>query len=885
MSDRTNSILKQPNDGSSSSLETPKNTIKRRVSFSTKRVVQHFDKTDITIRFDTVTEEVIDRSGSSGSLNSTTTPMSTSRPSSVCMTPVTPVPEGLNTTFDVFGMSPGNISIASNRTVRTPAMNMTRNVFAPFDASTPRIEILNDSETNDDMEISFARTPIRPSAGKSNVEVVNKSLVNMSVTSPEDLTPIKGKNIMMEESNYSVSREASNTHQSITNSVKSSNSYRILSNSYIYRNSPVHVSGESDNGSQDRLNNVTPFRRRSSSSGRPSRNNSLRRSLLKNMSFSVEGVPTTPGREDLSNAFDVDDINGSNCSQSFIKLASPARTCEIPPFTPVSPVTNDFVNDNSLANASSLEASVKRKEMEVDMTHASSPDSAQRFLNDSYDFVYEDVLNVNSSTDDTFKNSNDLKDTSTNSTALKDKSINSTALKDKSINSTALEDKYANSTALKDTSTNSTTLKDTSTNSAALEDKSANSTASRDATQNLTTSNDKSQTSFNDSKNVSTFKDATLPGSFCEKSFSALDGDSSSLSVKCSENVALQEDQSQTLERVTNIHFDKSGYSRDVTIVEKHCETLHPIIEEEETQLFDKTVNIDEVMARSEELKNAYTNQLNMLESTDTTSKDNESDIFNETSGFSTDADTSIWNRSDSISRTNMVDDNKNERPATPLLNEDMETDGPNNFSTMDVTMRTIGESFINSDLYDATRMAEGLDFVNPISSIVYNDNYKECDEIYQLRLAVAFIQSILYNYSLTQPMLKDFVHGFEKSAELKNFMIKTETPLDLDDLYDKVLDFKDIGGIIDDFRQINFDVYKTAADQLEVFFDTIYEIYFLLLDHLSVLQQKQIEHNDKVCYECFKIFNEIGSAKKLDDEERKSLSDLLNYIVPKFNF
>uniref|UniRef100_A0A0N5BST9 Spc7 domain-containing protein n=1 Tax=Strongyloides papillosus TaxID=174720 RepID=A0A0N5BST9_STREA len=844
MSDRTNSILKQANDGSSSSLETPKNTVKRRVSFSTKRVVQRFDKTDITIRFDTLTEEDIDRSGSSGSLNSTTTPMSTSRPASVCMTPVTPVPEGLNTTFDVFGMSPGNISVASNRTVRTPAMNTTRNVFAPFDTSTPRIEILNDSETNDDMEISFARTPMKPSAGKSNVEAVNKSLVNMSVTSPEGLTPIKVNNTVMEESNYSISRDASNAHQSIINSVKSSNSYRILSNSYIYRNSPVLVSGESDSGSQDRPNNVTPFRRRSSSSGRPSRNNSLRRSLLKNMSFSVECVPTTPGREDLSNAFDVDKINESSCSQSFIKLASPARTCEAPPFTPISPVADGFINDNSLINASVLGAGVKEKEMEVDMTHASSPDSAQRFLNDSYDFVYEDVLNVNSSTDDTFKNSTALKDTSTNSNALKGVTTNSTALKDVTTNLTAL----------------------------------------KDAIQNSTTFNEKSQTSFNDSKNVGTSKDTTLPGSFCEKSFNALDGDSSSLSVKCSEKAALQENHSKTLEKVTNIHFDKSGYSKDITIVEKHCETLHPIVEEEETQLFDKTINIDEVMARSEELKNAYSNQLNMLESTDITSKDNESDIFNETSGFSTDTDTSIWNRSDSVSRSNMVDD-KSERAATPLLNEEMETDGPNNFSTMDVTMRTIGESFINSELYDATRMAEGLDFINPISSVVYNDNYKECDEYYQLRLAVAFIQSILYNYSLSQPMLKDFVHGFEKAAELKNFMIKTETPLDLDDLYDKVLDFKDIGGIIDDFRQINFDVYKTAADQLEVFFDTVYEIYFLLLDHLSVLQQKQIEHNDKVCYECFGIFNEIGSVKKLDNEERKSLSDLLNYIVPKYNF
>uniref|UniRef100_A0A0N5BPJ9 Spc7 domain-containing protein n=1 Tax=Strongyloides papillosus TaxID=174720 RepID=A0A0N5BPJ9_STREA len=802
MSDRKNSILKQTNDGSSSSLGTPENSVKRRVSFSSKRVVQRFDKTDLTVRFDTLMEEEIECSALSGSLNPTKAPMSNGRPMTACGSPENSALEGLNTTFDVLATSPGNISFVSTRTPNTPAMNTTRCVFGPFGTNTPHIEVLNDSETNDDMDISFARTPMKAHTENSTLAVANNNIVNMSVTSPEELAFEKENNISMGENNFSVSRDTSNAHQSSNNN-KASTSYKILPNSYIYRNSPAYVFGGSDSGTTDISDHSTPFRRRSLNSTRSGRSNGLRRSLLEDMSFSVEGVTTSPDKENLSNVYDVDNIDETNLSQSFIRLASPARTSEVPEFTQISPIANDFVNDNSLINASVLGSSVKRNEMEEGQGHASSFNSDQRVFNNSCNIVDKDILNVNPSTGD--------------------------------------------------------------------------------ISRNLTTLEDKSQSFINDSKVVSALDNAPLTESFNEKNCDTMDGHSSLLSIECSEKVPLQGDQCETLYNNTTINFNKSDHCKDRTIVEKHSGTLHTILEEEETQLFDKTISIDEVVARSEELKNAYIDRLNVLESTDTASQDHESDMFNETSGFSTDPDMSIWNRSDSVAHSNMFE-NDCEEPGSPLFTKKVETDEQNNLSTTDVTMRTVGESFLSSEFYDITKAKEGLDFINPVTSVIYNGNYKKFDVNYQLRLAIAFVQSILYNEFLRQPMLKDFVHGFEKSAELKNFMVRAETPLNLDDLYDKVLDLEDIGEIIDDLRQVNFDVYKTAADRLEVFFDTIYDIYFLLLDHLSVYQQKQIKYNDKVCHECFRIFNEINEIKKLDDGERKSLSDLLNYIVPKYN-
>uniref|UniRef100_A0A0K0F5C1 Spc7 domain-containing protein n=1 Tax=Strongyloides venezuelensis TaxID=75913 RepID=A0A0K0F5C1_STRVS len=803
MYDRKNSILKQTNDSSNSSLRTPENTIKRHVSFSSKRVVQHFDKTDLTIRFNTLMEEEIECSGLSGSLNSTKIPMSKERPMTEYGTPENSALEGLNTTFDVLATSPGNISIISTRTQNTPAMNATRSVFGPFDINTPRIEVLSDSETNDDMDISFARTPMKAYMEKSTPEVANNNIANMSVTSPEKLALEKENTISMSENNFPLSRDTSNAHQ-YSNNVKPSTSFKILPNSYIYRNSPAHVFGGSISATTDIPDNSTPFRRRSLSSTRSGRSNGLRRSLLEEMSFSVEGVITSPDKENLSNVFDVDNINESNCSQSsFIKLSSPARTCEIPPFTPITPVTNDFVNDNSLVNASVLGNNMKGNEMEDYQIHATSPNKDQRFSNNSCNSVDKDVQNINSSTGNISRNS------------------------------TTLEDKF--------------------------------------------------QSFINDSKVVSALENAKLIESFNEKNCDTMDGHPSLSSVKCSAKVPLQGDQCKTLDNISTINFEKSEQSKGKSIVEKNTGTLHTIVEEEETQLFDKTISIDEVMARSEELKNAYTDQMNVLEGTDTANQDHESDIFHETSGFSTDADISIWNRSDSVTQSNMFQNDCKEFGSS-LLTKKVETDEQNNLSTTDVTMRTVGESLISSEFYDITRAKEGLDFINPVTSVIYNGNYKEFEANYQLKLAIAFVQSILYNESLCHPMLKDFVHGFEKSAELKNFMVKGETPINLDDLYDKVLDLENVGEIIDDLRQVNFDVYKTVADRMEVFFDTIYDIYFLLLDHLSVNQQKQIKYNDKVCHECFRICNEMIEIKKMDDEERRSLSDLLNYIVPKYN-
>uniref|UniRef100_A0A0N5CCX2 Spc7 domain-containing protein n=1 Tax=Strongyloides papillosus TaxID=174720 RepID=A0A0N5CCX2_STREA len=817
MSNRINSILKQANDGSNNSFETPKNIIKRRrVSFSRKRVVQHFDKTDLNVHFGTVMEE-IDYSESSESQTSTPKLMFNSRPKTVYVTPDVQTPMRLNTTSDVFSASPGNISIASNRSFNTPIMSATRSTFGSNGNSTQRNENLSDSENSDDMDVSFARTPKRPSA-----EISTPKSMNMAVMSPEGLRFEKENNFLMEEDNFLLSEDIFNTHQP-SNGVKSLSSYKILPNSYIYRNSPLNFPRKFGSGIMDISNNSTPFRRRSLNSPKSYRINNLRRSLPDDLSYSVEGVSTSPGRENISNTIDIDEIGESSSSQSFIKLSSPVRPSKISKFAPSSPVVNDFVNDNSLVNAPALEGNLKENEMEVDQLHTSSSDRDQHFLNESYDFVYEDILNVNSSIDEISRNSATLKNMSQNST--------------------------------------------------------------------------------NDAKTVSTSENAILPENpenTNEDTCDAMDSHSDLLPEKRSEKAVPQEDQSTTLDNIPTINFDKSRRSKDKSIVEKPSETLYTIVEEEENQALDKTIDINDVMARSGELKNVYAYQLNLLKSIDTVNQDHGSDIFNDTSGFSTDVDMSMWNKSDSTTCSSIVDD-ESEILETPALTDtdDSETDVKNSCITRDVTMRTVDTSFSSCEFYDVTRVSEGLDFINPITFVTYNDNYKECDDNYKLRLAISFIQSILYNESLRRPMLRDFVHGFEKSAILKNFMIKTEAPIDLDDLYNRVLDLKDIGEIIDDFRRINFDVYKTEADQLEMFFDTIYEMYLLLLDHLSVemffdtiyemylllldhlsvYRQKQMKYNDNVYCECFKIINEMNGIKQLHDEERKSLSELLNCI------
>uniref|UniRef100_A0A0K0FZM0 Spc7 domain-containing protein n=1 Tax=Strongyloides venezuelensis TaxID=75913 RepID=A0A0K0FZM0_STRVS len=803
MSNRINSILKQTNDGSNNLFETPKNFLKRRrVSFSRKRVVQHFDKTDLTVRFDTVTEE-IDHSLSSESQTSTPKLMLSSRPKTVYATPEIQTPMRLNTTSDIFGVSPGNISVASNRSLNTPTMSATRSFFESFGNSTTANENLSDSENSNDMEISFERTPKK----RPFLEMSTPKMENMPVLSPEGLRFEKENNFLMEEDNFLVVEDIFNTHQP-SNGVKSLSSYKILPNSYIYRYSPLNFPRKFSTGMMDILNNSTPFRRRSLNSPKSYRINNLRRSLPEDISYSVERVSTPPGRGNISNVFDIDNIGESSLSQSFIKLSSPVRTSKNQQFVPSSPVTNVFVNDNSIVNAPPLEGSLKENKMEVDQLNASSSDSDQHFLNDSYDFVYEDVLNVNSSTDEISRNSTTLKTMSQNST--------------------------------------------------------------------------------NDAKIVSTSEKVILPENpknTNENNCDVMESHSDSISEKRSEKVASQGDQSNTLENVPTINFDKSRRNKDKIIVEKPSENLYTIVEEEENQLLEKSVDINDVMARSGELKNVYTYQLNLLKSINTASQDHESDIFNDTSGFSTDVDMSMWNRSDSITCSSIVDNGSEELETSALTDTyDSETDVKNDYFMRDVTMRTVDASFSSCEFYDVTKVSEGLDFINPITFVTYNDNYKECDDNYKLRLAISFIQSILYNESLRQPMLRDFVHGFEKSAILKHFMIKTETPIDLDDLYNRVLDLKDIGTIIDDFRRINFDIYNTEADQLEIFFDTLYEMYLLLLDHLSVNRQKQIKYNDNIYSECFKIINDMNGIKQLYDEEHKSLSDLLNYIVPKYN-
>uniref|UniRef100_A0A0N5C2Y4 Uncharacterized protein n=1 Tax=Strongyloides papillosus TaxID=174720 RepID=A0A0N5C2Y4_STREA len=66
--------------------------------------------------------EEINRFGSSESLSSTQTLISSSISMSVFGTPETSAIKGLNTTIDVFRLSPGSISIMSNMTIKTPLM-------------------------------------------------------------------------------------------------------------------------------------------------------------------------------------------------------------------------------------------------------------------------------------------------------------------------------------------------------------------------------------------------------------------------------------------------------------------------------------------------------------------------------------------------------------------------------------------------------------------------------------------------------------------------------------------------------------------------------------------------------------------------------------------
>ncbi|CEF65046.1 Hypothetical protein SRAE_1000329900 [Strongyloides ratti] len=797
MSVRRSSILKQTNDGTSSSFETPKVNVRRRVSFSNQRLVQHFDKTDVTIQFGTVTEEM-ERTGSSGSPNLTHTTSSFSQPPTVFTTPERSCARGLDATSDVFDESVGNISFVSTKSNYTPVRNTTLSVFDSFD--TPRVQVLDKEDFGEDMEISFSKSVLKTPMKTDVSEQENTIVTNLSTVSTKDEVSIKNENSTV------VSRVITPAVNINLNDTKLSTSRKRLANSYIYRDSPTFIPNDDGNNVACSTRNVTPFRRRSLTSSISRRSNSLRRSLIEEMSFSVEGVPTTPARENLSNTLDIDDIKDYSCSQSFINLVTPARIPRKESMKLDSPAGDIFVQDSSIVNNSMVPDKKEEIQQELDKTNVTVGGKSSCFLDESYNVVYEDVLEVS-----------------------RNNSIGVISKRDSNI------------------------------------------------------SQNNSFTSLNKLKDLDNSMKCTSILDNCEQNLTVTDDHPSFLSAKYSESMEFKQDGSVTMNKTTStaVCFEKSDYHEDMTSIVKNSETLTPIVEEEESQIFNKTVNIDEVVMRSEKLKDIYARGLESSEDTNMGSQG--SDIFNETSGFSTDADISMWNQSDPIvySKKDIEENNQDDKKSS---NEKKEVDSQNNLSMMDVSMRTIGNSSVHTESCNIEKIVEGLCYIDPSFSIVYKENYKECDKKYQIQLALAFIQSILYNESFRHPSLKNYVVGFEKYSFLKNHMIKTEVPLDLDDLFEKVGELGNIGEIIDDFRRINLDVYTTTADQLEVFFDSLYEIYFLLLDHISIYQKKLLEENNNIGVKCSEILNELISYKKLYDEEVISTNEALNYIVSKYN-
>uniref|UniRef100_A0A0K0E8A8 DH domain-containing protein n=1 Tax=Strongyloides stercoralis TaxID=6248 RepID=A0A0K0E8A8_STRER len=804
MSDRRNSILKQTNDGSSNNFETPKSNAKRRVSFSNKRLVQHFNKTDITFHCNTVMEEM-DRTGSSGSPNLTRSANVTAQPSIIHNTPDRSSVDRLDLTSDVFNEPVGDISLISNRSIRTPLKNTTLSVFDPLDFSTPRIEVLNNEDSSNDMDISLPKSHIKTPIKNITIESDNITIENDD-TSAMDETIVASKSLIQEdkvvvedETIVSVTHEFTSVEDNTVNSTRLSTSRKRLVNSYIYRDSPTLPLDHSMNTVVPKRN-ATPFRRRSLTSSRSRRSNSLRRTLIESMSFTAEEAPVTPARENLSTTLDIDDIKDYSCSQSFINLVTPARGPSKQPLNSESPATNLFTQDCDLVSDSSVPLDKKEEvEEKLDKTKDTTTEKTSCFLDESYNYTLDNTSKINSS-----------------------------SVEDKSRCNSVISQNY-------------------------------------------------DSTSGNKTNDFCASGDFTVFSDVYEKSMNATDEHPSFLSAKYSETIEFKHDGSAvTFNKTTTtaINLNENDYSEDMTTVGKNSEILPPIVEEEEeVSIYNKTINIDEVKERSEELKRAFAREVEEFENVNMGSQG--SDIFNETSGFSTDADMSMWNQSDSIvcPKEDLKEKKEDNKDSLTKCSDNKTEDLQNSVNMMDVSMRTVGDSPAideSHETYSIEKIIEGLNYINPIKSIVYKDNYKECDEKYQIQLAISFIQSILYNESFRHPMLKDYVIGFEKFSFLKDHMIKSEVPLDLDDLFENVRDLKNIGQIIDDFRRINLDVYTSTADQLEVFFDTLYEIYFLLLDHVSIYHKKLLESNNNIGIECSKILNELISEKNLYEENVK---------------